>query len=185
LLADVNDPAGTDTTFVELLYAETVRRLTLQLENLSAIRTRAGALFSAAAVATSLLGGLAANAEKAGRPLVLGPAGWLAISAFFIATGVSLGMFRNLPQLRFTLPRRAETSDEAGVDRRVLGVEDWLQCPEGYPSDKSTAYLEMTAQLEQLYKSNAETMKHLFYGLEILTAAVGVELFAWILELMR
>lgn len=165
------------TLMLQLLYQESRQRLNFQLQNLVGLRTRAGALFGAATVATSLLAGLAANAEKSGKPLQLGAAGYLALGCFLVAIVITLTMFGNLPQLRFTLPRRGLRS--TGADR-VEGVEDLLEDIETMPIvTPADAYEDVTTRLEQLFKANAKTMRRIFILMWVLAAAVGLELFAW------
>ncbi len=171
------------TVMLELLYAESLRRLNLQLQNLVGLRARAGALFSAAAVATSLLAGLAANAEKSGESLHLGAAGYVALGCFGVAVVITLALFGNMPHLRFTLPRRGPRSTAAD---RVEGVQDLLEKVGTMPIvTRADAYRELASRLEALYETNARTMRWVFVLMWFLAAAVGLELFAWMVVLTQ
>ena len=131
----------------------------------------------AATVATSLLAGLAATAETSGKPLQLGVAGYLALACFVVAIVITLVMFRNLPQLKFTLPRRGPTSTKPDD---IKGVEDLLENLRTMPIvTHADAYRDVTNRLEQLFKANEKTMKRTFIQMRVLAAAVGLELFAW------
>ncbi len=167
----------------ELLYAESLRRLNLQLQNLAGLRSRAGTLFGAAAVATSLLAGLAANAEKSGESLQLGTAGYVALGCFALAILITLALFGNIPHLRFTLPRRGPAS--AGADA-VEGVQDLLQKVDTMQiATRADAYRDVATRLETLYHANARTMRWVFVLMWVLAAVVGVELFAWLIVLTQ
>jgi hypothetical protein len=99
-------------TYAELLYAESVRRLSQQMAVLAGLRTRASALFSAAAVATSFLGGLSARDTAGGAgTLKLGFYGWCAVGLFIAAMATSLVMFLNMPALRFSVPRESDVDN--------------------------------------------------------------------------
>lgn len=163
------------TVMLQLLYQESRRRLDLQLQNLQSLRTRAGALLSAAAVATSLLAGFAANAETNGKSLHLGAAGKFALGCFAVAIVVTLALFRNLPGLKFTVPgSRSSAADP------VDGVQDLLKNVGTMPIVTSAdAYRELATRLEALYETNEKTMEWVFAGMWLLAAAVGLELFAW------
>lgn len=77
-----------DETLARLLYEETARRLSNQRASLDSMRTRAGTMFGAATVATSIIAGLA----KDRGDVDLGPFGVAAVAAFMAATLISTWM---------------------------------------------------------------------------------------------
>ena len=166
-------PKIVNETYAELLYAESVRRLSQQMAVLAGLRTRAIELFSAAAVATSVLGGLSArDADGGAGTLKLGVYGWCAVSLFIAAMAASLVMFWNMPALRFSVPR--ETDEDSGIE----GVEQLLGAPPAL-ANRTEAFVDLTQRLETLYELNYRTMKWLFRLMTALPIIVGAELLFW------
>jgi hypothetical protein len=154
-----------DETAAKLAYGEAVRRISGQMEVLAGVRTRAGALFGAASLATSFLSSVAAKAEG----VDLGPAGWTAVGLFAASTVTTMLMFVSRGGLSFTIQR--EENEE------LLGAP----ASDMTPAD---TYREFARRLERNYARNAQAMRWYFRGLMTLCVAVGAELVLWTVDFL-
>jgi hypothetical protein len=154
-----------DETAAKLAHAEAVRRISGQMQVLAGVRTRAGALFGAASLATSFLSSVAAKAEG----VDLGPAGWTAIGLFVVATVMTMLMFVSRGGLSFTIQREEN--------------EQLLAAPASGMTAADT-YREFARRLERNYAQNADAMRWYFRGLMMLCVTVGAELVLWTLDFL-
>ena len=167
----------TADTFTRLLYEESVRRISGQMNVLASLRARAGTLFSAAAVATSFLGGLASRATNDGRTtLDLGLAGYLALILFVVAVVLSAAMFVPYSRLRFSIPRLSGDG--------VEGTEELLGRRPPPDATDADMHADVAIRLEALYAANSKTMSWLFRCMWALPLVVGAELIAWAVEFL-
>jgi hypothetical protein len=159
-----------DKTLLKLAYDETVRRLSNQRQFLEQVRSLTGTLFGAATIATSFFG---SQAFKHG----IGAAGWVGLSCFILATGISAYMF--LPTAWMGWPLNEEKVSF------TIGHCDVMKLLRDTTPDEmsgSSAYPYITSGLEKASERNQKVFGWLCKGVFALSVLVGVELIALTLE---
>jgi hypothetical protein len=149
-------------TCEEIAYAQSERAITVQVDQLDELRSRAGILLSASAIVASLLG-----AEALRRGLhVLDVVAILAFVAVLAAC------------LRILLPQRDGWTFV--VSAKVL-LEDWAD------QARSTTDLQrfLAVKLEEYYDENDVRLESLYRSFQFAVGAIGVEVVAWVIEIGR
>jgi hypothetical protein len=146
----------------ELVYLEAVRLLSQQREGFESLRTRAGMLLSAAAIASSLLGG---QAFMAGR-LNLG--GWLAVGAF-----ASLGLA--VVTILWPRPEWGVSASPRQMIATTIEVET--------PTPLRLIHRELALYADAAYNQNREHYERLARWLRVAALLLNVEVAGWIIDL--
>ncbi|HEY5942420.1 MAG TPA: hypothetical protein VIT89_06115 [Solirubrobacterales bacterium] len=142
----------------KVAYDEAVRALSEQQAVVDGLRSRAGVLFSAAAVTTSFLG---AQALSGGNGSLFS---WLALTAF---TGVATAF------LAILWPRRWEFTANP---HRVIEA-----CIESANSDSlEDLHRELSFHMSSSYVENREAQERLFVFFQIANVLFAIELVLWI-----
>lgn len=131
---------------------------------LEELRSRAGTLIAATAIATSFLGGEALAREDGTS--VVSPTG-VALACFVISSLLALGILWPF-RFGFSLSSREMLREVAS--RHASGVD---------------AYRELAIRLELNYDSNADRIKPLFWLLRGAILFLLLEIAAWIVVLWR
>lgn len=145
-----------------LAYDEAVRALAQQQASLDNLRTRAGIVLSAAAVATSLLGG---EALAGGG---LGSASWVGIAAFIALGGCVL---------RILLPQR--DWEFTSIPRRIIGTYVEVDQPLSVPE----MHRDLALHMEDSYENNGRRIDRLVWFFRVAAFLLTAEVVAWILDL--
>ena len=152
-------------TPAELAYDLSVRAISDQARVLEELRSRAGTLFAAAALATSFLGGQALTRDPHGIAV-------LSLSGFaigcFIASAL-LGLLVLWP-FRFAFS---------------LSAREMLRELERRGTSLSGAYEELAIRIELNYDLNTERIRWLFWLLRGAIVFLILEVAAWIIALWR
>jgi hypothetical protein len=145
-----------------LAYDEAVRTLSEQRQYLDNLGTRAGILLSAAAIATSFLGG---QSLRTG-----GPTGtsWVAIALFFL-----LGVVVVL----ILWPRTGW--EFAATPRRLVAT--YIETEE--PLDISGIYRDLSFHMEDSYVKNQDRIDRLIVYLRVASGLLTLEIVTWIVDL--
>jgi hypothetical protein len=143
----------------EVAYDEAVRALVEQLSLIDSFRTRAGLLFSAAAIATSLLGGPADH---------LGWASWIALGFFFAVAALTLAIL---------WPRPRESS--ADPERVIKGFIE-----AGKPRTTAELHRALTLQMQGSYVRTWKDIGQLAILFQVASGALVLEIVFWILALI-
>jgi hypothetical protein len=147
----------------ELVYAEAVRQLSQQREAFESLRTRAGMLLSAAAIASSLLG---AQAFAAGR---LNGGGWLAVVAF---AGLGLAVIAILwPRAEWDVSASARRLIETSVESDS-------------PLPLRLLHRELAIQIDASYSENGARYEVLVRCLRLAALLLNLEIAGWIADLV-
>jgi hypothetical protein len=158
----VPDPNVADA--YQLAYDEAVRGLSQQQSALDNFRTRAGILLSAAAIATSFLGGQA----LADRGFTAWS--WVAV-ALFAAVGASA---------LFILWPRKDWEFVAGP-RRLLAT--YVETNQPLPLEQIRR--DVALHMENSYDENAERLQMLIIGLRWGSVLLAGEVIAWVVAIAR
>jgi hypothetical protein len=147
----------------EIAYREAIRALDYQRAAIDALRTRVGYLVSAAAIATSFLGGLALEDGA-------GIGGWVAIGLFVVFGAVSAKI----------LWPRAEGA-EGFTSRPSVLVETLDALPE---SESGTVYRDLSLYAEEAHDYNTENhLKPLTDWFRAAILLLMAEIAAWVIDL--
>jgi len=150
----------------EVVYREAIRALDLQRNAFDALRSRVGFLLSAAAIATSFLGGLALRDRS-------DTGSWIAIFLF-----VAFGAFA----LRLLWPR-AEGA-EGFTATPSLVISQYLEVEDEQNSDLGTIYRDLALFAEEAHDFNRD--EHLNPLTNYFRAAITLltaEIVAWVVDL--
>jgi hypothetical protein len=148
----------------KLAHQEGLRALAQQQSVLDGLRSRAGTLLAATALATSFLGGLALQGHR------LSGYAWPAIGLFLLASGAVLWVLTPRGGWRF------RTRPSVIIQEYVEGTP---------PAGIEETYKELAKHLEKNFDDNQEKMDLLFWGLYIANIALAGEVGFWLLMLWR
>jgi polyferredoxin len=145
----------------EIAYEEAVRALSQQAAEIDSLRTRAGLLFSAAAITTSFLG---AQALRGGTATL---ASWLALFTFAVVATSCLAIF---------WPRWWE----GAVNPREV-IETYIESV----AAESTGDLrrDLSLHMHNSYLDNHEGLEQLALFLRLASSALSLEVVLWIIAL--
>ena len=146
----------------KLAYDEAVRALQQQQSRLDNLRTRAGILLSAAAIATSFLGGKALEGRA---PTAWG---WAAVGMFLALSGVTL----------LILWPRVEWKFAVGI--REL-IHDYIESDEPLPI--TTIHRDLALHMEDSYFDNERGLNRLIWSFRIASVLLSAEVIAWIIDI--
>jgi len=145
----------------QIAYEEAVRALSQQQGTIESLRTRAGLLFSAAAITTSFLGAQALNDGG------LGVATWLALVSF-----VSL----SVAAMATLWPHRVEfTANPANV------IETYVETEE--PLSGSEIHRDLSLHMHHSFARNLVGQKQLASRFRLATILLAVEVAFWLIDL--
>lgn len=163
-MADTDaDPALGDDAAYEIAYDEAVRALSQQQSAVDNLRTRAGVLLSAAAIATSFLGGQAIRADPN-----LDLCSWVAIAAF-VALGIcALTILWPRDEWGFTAAPSILVRDyiEAKTPRAVAGI-----------------HRDLALYMEASYDENEDKRGTLILWFRVASSLLLLETVAWVADL--
>ena len=145
----------------ELAYDEAVRGLSQQQAALDNFRTRAGILISAAAIATSFLGGEALADDG------FTVASWIAV-ALFAAVGTAA---------MFVLWPRKDWEFLAGP-RRLIAT--YIEAAEPLPLDE--IHRDLALHMENSYDDNARRLQRLILAFRWAAILLAAEVVAWVID---
>jgi hypothetical protein len=143
------------------VYVEAQRSITQQQDVLNQLRSNAGTLLGAVSVATGFLAGLHGR-----RPL--GTWGNVAVYAFIAA--VVLAVLILWPRNRWRFRLRTDTLLDGYVDAGA---------------SMDVMHRQLATYLERDYDGNRKKLRWMFYLFDLATAAMVVEVVAWVMELTR
>jgi preprotein translocase subunit SecG len=145
----------------ELVYAEAVRALEMRRDALESLRSRAGVVLSAAAIASSLFG---SQAVRAG----LGTFGWIAVFAFL---ALSLAL------LLILWPRNdwQDTSLASQILAKGIEVDE--------PLPIAFIRRDLALDMERVYLRNTDSYARLARSFRAAVMLLNLEVLAWILAL--
>jgi hypothetical protein len=146
----------------QLAFDEGVRGLARQEVQLDAMRSRAGVLLSAAAIATSFLGGQALADH---RPRIWT---WLAIASF---AGLAISA------LVILWPRR----DWAFSASPGLIVSPYLERDAAWPLP--AIHRELALHMDQAYELNRSRLDHIIWAFRAASALLALEVGLWVVNL--
>lgn len=145
----------------KVAYDEAVRARSEQQAVIESFRTRAGLLFSAAAIATSFLG---AQALRGGR---LGLSSWLALLCFVAVASSSLAVL---------WPRKWE-----GVTDPREVIETYIEAPEVAPIEELQR--DLSIYIYDSCKENQESLRQLAVLLQVGSALLTLEVAFWMISI--
>lgn len=148
---------ATDALY-KVAYDEAVRALSEQQAIVESLRSRAGVLFSAAAITTSFLGARALHAAG------WSPFSWLALVAF---VGVAVAFLATL------WPRRWEFA----ADPHVV-IEAYVESSE--PAALGDMHRDLSFHMHRAYLKNSEEKEKLIVFFQISNVLFALELVLWI-----
>lgn len=146
----------------KLAYDEAVRALQQQQSRLDNLRTRAGILLSAAAIATSFLGGKALEGRT---PTAWG---WAAVGMFLALSAVALSILWPWDEWRFA------------VGIREL-IQDYIESAEPLPT--TAIHRDLALHMEDSYFENEVGLKRLIWSFRIASVLLSAEVIAWIIDI--
>ncbi len=145
----------------KVAYEEAVRALSEQQSVIDSVRTRAGLLFSAAAITTSFLG---AQALNSGEPNFIV---WLAMAGFVGVASVSLAIL---------WPRRWEfTANPRDVIRTYIEADE--------PAPIEELHRDLSLHMHNSYVENREGLEQLAVFFQIASGLLTVEVILWIVAI--
>lgn len=147
----------------ELAYEEAVRALTEQQANLQSMRTNAGILLSAAAIATSFLGGAALRAGDFTK------LSWIAVTFFAALAAAIFGI----------LWPRKDWEFVAGP-RRLIGTYVETDAPLPLPR----VHRDLALHMEDSYDANAWRLRWMVRLLRTAIVLLAAETVLWIADLV-
>lgn len=156
MAADPGDPR------YELVWNESLRSITQQQALLESLRGRTGTLLSAAAIATSFLGGVAFDDQKVTSE------GKIAVLLFALVGVLCVWVLRPRPNWHF---RNAATSL---IDEYVEGDS---------PCSLDELHKELALHNEKNYTTNQKKLHRMMVQYQVATAALIAEIVAWLIEL--
>jgi hypothetical protein len=145
----------------KIAYEEAVRALSTQQEMINSLRSRAGLLFSSAAVTTSFLG---AQGLQGGKP---NPFSWLALMGF---VGLAVAF------LALLWPRRWEFTANP---HEVIGAYVEFNPP----APLEELHRELAIHLEGAYLRNRSGLGKLIVFFQIANVLLAVEVVLWIIAI--
>lgn len=145
----------------KVAYDEAVRALSEQREMIDGLRSRAGLLFSAAAVTTSFLG---AQALQGGKPSLVC---WLALAGF---VGVAIAM------LAILWPRQWEFTANP---HEVIGV--YIESTPPVPLEE--LHRELAIDMEAGYLQNSGGLEKLVVYFQVANVLLAVEVMLWMIAI--
>jgi polyferredoxin len=145
----------------EIAYTEAVRALSEQQEAIDSLRSRAGLLFSAAAVTTSFLG---AQALQDGHSSF---ASWLALLGF-VATAAAF--------LAILWPRKWE----GAVNPREV-IETYIESVELGPTED--LHRDLSLHMHRSYLENHEGLEQLALFLRLASGLLTLEVVLWVVAI--
>lgn len=148
-------------TLYKVAYDEAVRALAEQRATIDGIRTRAGLLFSAAAITTSFLG---AQALRGSNPDLFS---WLALAGF---VGVAAALFAIL------WPRKWEV---AVNPREVIGT----YIESAVPAPIAELHRDLSFHVHRSYLENRKGLRKLVVLFQIATVFLVIEVVLWIIAI--
>lgn len=157
---DATDPTGADPRF-ELVFTESVRALTQQQESLDGLHTRAGLILSAAAITSSLFGAQTLTEAS------LTELSWAALGAFVLAAGAAL--FVLWPRSDWRFSSSATTLLEVWVDNEDADIDAMRR--------------EVAEFNQKAWEHNGDRLDMLYVAFQVASAALGVEVVLWLLDL--
>jgi hypothetical protein len=143
----------------KVAYDEAVRALSEQQAVIESFRSRAGLLFSAAAITTSFLGGQALDRGN------LNSASWLALFCFVVVATACLAVL---------WPRRWE----GGVSPRDV-IETYVEAEEIAPIEE--LHRDLSIHMHNSYLENRERLKQLSVFLQVASGLLTLEVLSWVL----
>jgi len=145
----------------KLAYDEAVRGLAHQQSRLDDFRARAGIVLSAAAIATSLLGG---QALDQGSPSLWA---WIALGCFIGVSGFTLLLL---------LPRRWEFT---AAPRRIIGTYVEAEAPLPLPM----IHRDLALHMEDSYVNNEVGFDKLVIRFQLALGLLALEVVSWTVEI--
>ena len=145
----------------KLAYDEAVRGLAHQQSRLDDFRARAGIVLSAAAIATSLLGG---QALDRGSPSLWA---WIALGCFIGVSALTLLLL---------LPRRWEF---AAVPRRIIGTYVEAEAPLPLPM----IHRDLALHMEDSYVKNEVGLERMIIRFGLALGLLALEVVSWTVEI--
>lgn len=145
----------------KVAYDEAVRALAEQQEVIDSFRTRAGLLFSAAAVTTSFLGAQALRGDG------LNLASWSALLCFVAVAAASLAIL---------WPRKWEVTANA---RDV--IDTYVESAEPAPAEH--LHRDLSLHMHNSYLENREGLERLVLYLQVASGLLTVEVVLWIVAI--
>lgn len=145
----------------KVAYDEAVRALSEQREMIDSFRTRAGMLFSAAAITASFLG---AKALRGGN---LNLASWLALLCFVAAAAVSLAIL---------WPRKWEDT----ANPRDL-IETYIESTE--PALIENLHRDLSLHMHNSYLKNSEGVEQFAILLQVASGLLTLEVILWMIAI--
>jgi hypothetical protein len=155
-------PATPPPNGYALAFEEAVRGLARQEGQFAAIRSGAGILLSAAAIATSFLG---AGALQGDRPA---PWTWVAIACF---AGLSAGT------LVILWPRREQSL--SATPRMIVRL--YLEAGRSWPV--AAIQRELALHMSRVYVRNRVHLERAIWAFRVASALLALEVLAWIVNL--
>jgi hypothetical protein len=156
-------PSASDPRYA-LVYDESLRAITTQETSLDNIRSRAAQLLTAAAVATSVLGGLVhANRDHPHT------ATWAAMSAFLILLGVCVWI---------VLPTRGWSF----VNSATVLLAGYVEAEP--PVDLDEMHRSLALYMEQHWDRNQDLLNRRLGGLQVAAVLLAVSIVCWLVDLV-
>lgn len=146
----------------KLAYGEAIRALEQQQRRVDNLRTRAGILLSAAAIATSFLGGKALEGRA---PTAWG---WAAVALFAALSGVALLILWPRDEWKFAI----------GI--REL-FQDYVEAEEPLPI--TTIHRDLALHMEDSYFENERGLNVLIWAFRLGCGLLSAEVVAWIIDI--
>lgn len=157
---------STDLAPFQLAYEASSRAIVDQASVLESLRSRAGTLFAATALVTSFLGGQAD----------LSPLRAFSYTGLAIATFVAVAMLT----LAILWPYRLRFSVSAASMLAIVAERE-----DEAPVTPREAYTELALRYEEMYDTNARTIRALLACFRLAIVFLVVEVAAWIVVLSR
>lgn len=146
----------------ELVWNESLRSITQQQALVESLRGRTGTLLSAAAIATSFLGGVAFDDQK------VTTAGRLAVLLFAVVGVLCVWVLRPRSKWHF---RNSATSL----------IDEYLESDS--PCSLDELHKELALHNEKNHATNQKKLLRMMGQYQVATAALIVEIVAWLVEL--
>ncbi|HYP23738.1 MAG TPA: hypothetical protein VEV43_09205 [Actinomycetota bacterium] len=146
---------------LELAYKEASRAITQQQASLSGLRTRAGALFGAANIATAFLAGVALENQD------LVPVSWIATLCFVGVCGLTVSIL--LPRRGWVFEQNSRVLVEEWIDEKDLGID--------------AIHKHLALFMRTHYERNQTSIDKLFRQYVWASLLLGVEIVAWLFDL--
>ena len=144
----------------KLAFDEAVRALSAQHDARMSVGTRAGTLISAAAIATSFLGGLALDE---GNPTVCS---WIAIGLFVAVGGTTLWILRPVEPPSWVSPTALDNLRDERPNLRFADIQ-----------------MGVATQLEAFYEEARLGLRRLRQLFEAASVLLVLEILAWVVDL--